>query len=157
MLSSYRSYNDKLTRANSAPNVYTDVRINSKVGAFVCDRVRVCFLFYIFTSSLCSLVPLLYLRGGHPVMKELPLQSVSSSAVTTICPSNLPTSLSDSLVYTSVNFHKNPTFPNEAAVAITEVGTSPVTIGQTRPTLLPIVHADPAPTIYSTVGLPKRN
>nr|ADV31328.1 putative NILT5 [Salmo salar] len=74
--------------------------------------------------------------GEYEEIKDRPLQSSSGGETTTVyATANLPTSPSDSLNYASVNFHKFPSCPNEATVAIAKEGTSPgdyatVNIGQ---------------------------
>ncbi|KAM9492221.1 uncharacterized protein ACWYII_004177 [Salvelinus alpinus] len=65
-------------------------------------------------------------EGDYEEIMERPLQSDSDAATSTIyATANLPTSHSDSLHYASVNFHKNPSGPNEATATITKEGSCP--------------------------------
>ncbi|XP_045565609.1 CMRF35-like molecule 8 [Salmo salar] len=96
--------------------------------------------------------------GDYEEIKERPLQSDSTIYAT----ANLPTSHSDSPHYASVNFHKNPSCPNEARVTIAKEGTSScdyatVNFGQS-PTYSTVNHphsSSEAPPIYSTVSKPR--
>nr|XP_046214103.1 CMRF35-like molecule 8 isoform X1 [Oncorhynchus gorbuscha] len=101
--------------------------------------------------------------GDYEEIKDRPLQSSSGSVTTTIyATANLPTSPSDSLNYTNVNFHKDPSCPNEATVVIAKEGTSPgyyatVNIGQS-PAYSTVNHphsTSEAPPIYYTVSKPR--
>ncbi|XP_045070285.1 polymeric immunoglobulin receptor-like [Coregonus clupeaformis] len=101
--------------------------------------------------------------GDYEAIKERPLQSDSDAAPTTIyTTANLPTSHSDSPHYTSVNFHQNPSSPNEARVTITKEGTSScdyatVNFGQS-PAYSTVNHphsSSEAHPIYSTVSKPR--
>ncbi|XP_064848355.1 CMRF35-like molecule 3 [Oncorhynchus masou masou] len=98
--------------------------------------------------------------GDYEEIKDRPLQSSSGSETTTInSTANLPTCRSDFLNYASVNFHKNPSCPNEATVAIAKKGTSSgdyatVNISQ-NPAYSTVNHPhsfSEAPPIYSTVS-----
>uniref|UniRef100_A0A4W5Q7E3 Immunoglobulin V-set domain-containing protein n=1 Tax=Hucho hucho TaxID=62062 RepID=A0A4W5Q7E3_9TELE len=92
--------------------------------------------------------------GDYEEIKDRPLQSSSGRETT----ANLPTSPSDSLNYSSVNFHKNPSCPNEATAAITKEGTSgdyaTVNVSQSRAySAVNHPHSySEAPPIYSTVS-----
>uniref|UniRef100_A0A8C7UHC3 Ig-like domain-containing protein n=1 Tax=Oncorhynchus mykiss TaxID=8022 RepID=A0A8C7UHC3_ONCMY len=101
--------------------------------------------------------------GDYEEIKDRPLQSSSGSVTTTIyATANLPTSPTDSLNYANVNFHKDPSCPNEATVAIAKEGTSPgyyatVNIGQS-PAYSTVNHphsTSEAPPIYYTVSKPR--
>uniref|UniRef100_A0A674BPN0 Immunoglobulin domain-containing protein n=1 Tax=Salmo trutta TaxID=8032 RepID=A0A674BPN0_SALTR len=64
--------------------------------------------------------------GDYEEIKERPLRSDSGAVTSTIyATANLPTSHSDSLHYACVNFHKNPSGPNEATATITKEGSCP--------------------------------
>uniref|UniRef100_A0A4W5MIE6 Immunoglobulin domain-containing protein n=1 Tax=Hucho hucho TaxID=62062 RepID=A0A4W5MIE6_9TELE len=99
--------------------------------------------------------------GDYEEIKECPLRS--GSATTTIyATANLPTSLSDSPHYATVNFHKNPSSPNKATAAIAKEGTSSydyatVNFGQS-PVYSSVNHphsSSESPPIYSTVSKPR--
>ncbi|KAM9391309.1 uncharacterized protein ACWYII_033917 [Salvelinus alpinus] len=115
--------------------------------------------------------------GDYEEIKERPLQSDSDAATSTIYATvNLPTSHSDSLHYSSVNFHKIPRFPNEATDTITKEGSCPneatasiakvgtsscdyatVNVGQS-PAYSTVNHphsSSEAPPIYSTISKPR--
>ncbi|XP_038839366.1 natural cytotoxicity triggering receptor 2-like [Salvelinus namaycush] len=115
--------------------------------------------------------------GDYEEIKERPLQSDSDAATSTIYATvNLPTSHSDSLHYSSVNFHKIPRFPNEATDTITKEGSCPneatasiakvgtsscdyatVNFGQS-PAYSTVNHphsSSEAPPIYSTISKPR--
>ncbi|XP_045565601.1 uncharacterized protein DDB_G0271670 isoform X3 [Salmo salar] len=114
--------------------------------------------------------------GDYEEIMERPLQSDSDAATFTIyATANLPTSHSDSLHHDSVNFHKNPSSPNEARVTITKEGScsneataaiakedtsscdyATVNYGQS-PTYSTVNHphsSSEAPPIYSTGSIP---
>ncbi|XP_071246056.1 CMRF35-like molecule 8 [Salvelinus alpinus] len=64
--------------------------------------------------------------GDYEEIKERPLRSDSGAATSTIyATANLPTRHSDSLHYSTVNFHKIPSCPNEATATITKEGSCP--------------------------------
>ncbi|KAK6301004.1 hypothetical protein J4Q44_G00291020 [Coregonus suidteri] len=115
--------------------------------------------------------------GDYEEIKERPLQSDSDTAPTTIyTTANLPTSHSDSPHYASINFHQNPSCPNEARVTITKEGSCPnearvtidkegtsscdyatVNFGQS-PAYSTVNHphsSSETPPIYSTVSKPR--
>ncbi|XP_045569575.1 putative uncharacterized protein DDB_G0290521 isoform X2 [Salmo salar] len=118
---------------SSAPRVNTDTRINREC----CHGDR-----------------------DYEEIKDRPLLSSSGGETTTIySTANLPTSPSDSLNYASVNFHKNPSCPNEATAAITKEGTSgdyaTVNVSQ-NPAYSTVNHphsSSEAPPIYSTLSI----
>nr|XP_029509232.1 CMRF35-like molecule 3 [Oncorhynchus nerka] len=129
----YRWKFNKETAVSSAPRVNTDTRIN----------IEGC-----------------YGDGDYEEIKDCPLQSSSGSETPTIyATANLPTSPSDSLNYASVNFHKDPSCPNEATAAIAKRGTfsgdyATVNISQ-NPAYSTVNHphsSSEAPPIYSTVS-----
>ncbi|KAM9492057.1 polymeric immunoglobulin receptor-like [Salvelinus alpinus] len=61
--------------------------------------------------------------GDYEEIMERPLRSDSGAANSTIyATANLPTRHSDSLHYSTVNFHKIPSSPNEATATITKEG-----------------------------------
>ncbi|XP_031663093.1 CMRF35-like molecule 9 isoform X2 [Oncorhynchus kisutch] len=129
----YRWKFNKETAVSSAPRVNTDTRINIEGG---------------------------HGDGDYEEIKDRPQQSNSGSETPTIyATANLPTSPSDSLNYASVNFHKNPSCPNEATVAIAKKGTfsgdyATVNISQ-NPAYSTVNHphsSSEAPPIYSTVS-----
>ncbi|XP_029582120.1 CMRF35-like molecule 7 isoform X2 [Salmo trutta] len=115
----YRGKFNKETADSSAPRVNTDTRINREG----CHG-----------------------DGDSEEIKDCPLQISSGSETTTIySTAKLPTSPSDSLNYASVNFHKNPSCPNEARVAFSKVATSSgdyaaVNIGQS-PTYSTVIYS----------------
>ncbi|CDQ68864.1 unnamed protein product [Oncorhynchus mykiss] len=101
--------------------------------------------------------------GDYEEIEDCPLQSSSGGETTTIyATANIPTRTSDSLNYANVNFHKVPSCPNEATVAIAKEGTSPgyfatVNIGQS-PAYSTVNHphsTSEAPPIYYTVSKPR--
>ncbi|XP_070976373.1 CMRF35-like molecule 8 [Oncorhynchus clarkii lewisi] len=129
----YRWKFNKETAGSSAPRVNTDTRIN----------IEGC-----------------HGDGHYEEIKDRPLQSSSGSETPTIyATANLPTSPSDSLNYASVNFHKDPSCPNEATVAIAKKSTcsgdyATVNISQ-NPAYSIVIHphsSSEAPPIYSTVS-----
>ncbi|XP_029582103.1 CMRF35-like molecule 1 isoform X6 [Salmo trutta] len=98
--------------------------------------------------------------GDYEEIKDRLLQSSSGGETTTIySPANLPTSPSDCLNYASVNFHKDPSCPNEATAAITKEGTfsgdyATVNVSQ-NPAYSTVNHphsSSESPPIYSTVS-----
>ncbi|XP_029582116.1 CMRF35-like molecule 5 isoform X4 [Salmo trutta] len=136
LLTVYRWKLNKETADSSAPRVNTDTRINREC----CHG-----------------------DGDYEEIEDRPLQSSSGGETTTIyATANLPTSPSDSLNYASVNFHKDPSCPNEATVAIAKEGTSPgdyatVNIAQS-PAYSTVNHpqsTSEAPPIYYTVSKPR--
>jgi hypothetical protein len=90
--------------------------------------------------------------GNYEEIEDCPLQFSSGGETTTIyATANLPTSTSDSLNYANVNFHKVPSCPKEATVAIAKEGTSPgyyATVNHPHST-------SEAPPIYYTVSKPR--
>ncbi|XP_071246063.1 polymeric immunoglobulin receptor-like [Salvelinus alpinus] len=115
--------------------------------------------------------------GDYEEIKERPLQSDSDAATSTIyATANLPTSHSDSLHYSTVNFHKIPSSPNEATATITKEGScsyeataaiakegtsscdyATVNFGQS-PAYSTVNHphsSSEAPPIYSTISKPR--
>uniref|UniRef100_A0A674CJS7 CMRF35-like molecule 8 n=1 Tax=Salmo trutta TaxID=8032 RepID=A0A674CJS7_SALTR len=101
--------------------------------------------------------------GEYEEIKDRPRQSSSGGETTTVyATANLPTRPFDSLNYANVNFHKNPSCPNEATVAIAKEGTSPgdyatVNIGQS-PAYSTVNHphsTSEAPPIYYIVSKPR--
>ncbi|XP_014045358.2 CMRF35-like molecule 6 [Salmo salar] len=129
----YRWKLNQETAESSAPRVNTDTRINREC----CHGDR-----------------------DYEEIKDRPLLSSSGGETTTIySTANLPTSPSDSLNYASVNFHKNPSCPNEATAAITKEGTSgdyaTVNVSQ-NPAYSTVNHphsSSEAPPIYSTLSI----
>ncbi|XP_038839361.1 uncharacterized protein LOC120037260 [Salvelinus namaycush] len=113
--------------------------------------------------------------GDYEEIMERPLRSDSGAATSTIyATANLPTSHSDSLHYASVNFHKNPSGPNEATDTITKEGSCPnettaaITTEGTSSCDYATVNKSPAystvnhphscseaPPIYSTISKPR--
>ncbi|XP_038839364.1 uncharacterized protein LOC120037264 [Salvelinus namaycush] len=113
--------------------------------------------------------------GDYEEIMERPLRSDSGAATSTIdTTANLPTSHSDSLHYASVNFHKNPSGPNEATDTITKEGSCPneataaITTKGTSSCDYATVNKSPAystvnhphscseaPPIYSTISKPR--
>ncbi|XP_038820182.1 CMRF35-like molecule 5 [Salvelinus namaycush] len=98
--------------------------------------------------------------GDYEEIKDRPLQSSSGSETTSIySTAKLPTSPSNSLNYANVNFHKNPSCPNEATAAIAKKGTfsgdyATVSVSQ-NPAYSTVNHphsSSEAPPIYSTVS-----
>uniref|UniRef100_A0A4W5PX29 Ig-like domain-containing protein n=1 Tax=Hucho hucho TaxID=62062 RepID=A0A4W5PX29_9TELE len=99
--------------------------------------------------------------GDYGEIKDCPLQSDSDVATSTIYATiNIPTSYSDSLHYTSVNFHKIPSGPSEATTAIAKEGTSScdyATVNCQSPIYSNANHphcSSEAPPIYSTGSIP---
>ncbi|XP_029582112.1 CMRF35-like molecule 7 isoform X3 [Salmo trutta] len=132
----YRGKFNKETADSSAPKVNTDTRINREG----CHG-----------------------DGEYEEIKDRPRQSSSGGETTTVyATANLPTRPFDSLNYANVNFHKNPSCPNEATVAIAKEGTSPgdyatVNIGQS-PAYSTVNHphsTSEAPPIYYIVSKPR--
>ncbi|XP_029582115.1 CMRF35-like molecule 8 isoform X3 [Salmo trutta] len=132
----YRGKFNKETADSSAPRVNTDTRINREG----CHG-----------------------DGEYEEIKDRPRQSSSGGETTTVyATANLPTRPFDSLNYANVNFHKNPSCPNEATVAIAKEGTSPgdyatVNIGQS-PAYSTVNHphsTSEAPPIYYIVSKPR--
>ncbi|XP_064861982.1 uncharacterized protein LOC115124000 [Oncorhynchus nerka] len=128
----YRWKFNKETADSSAPRVNTDTRIN----------IEGC-----------------HGDGDYEEIKDRPLQSSSGSETTTIySTANLPTSPSDCLNYANINFHKDPSCPNEATAAIAKKGTfsgdyATVNISQ-NPAYSTVNHrhsSSEAPPIYPTV------
>nr|XP_046216335.1 LOW QUALITY PROTEIN: CMRF35-like molecule 8 [Oncorhynchus gorbuscha] len=127
----YRWKFNKETAVSSAPRVNTDTRLN----------IEGC-----------------HGDGDYEEIKDRPLQSSSGSETPTIYAiANLPTNPSDSLNYASVNFHKNPSCPNEATVAIAKKGTFSGDYANIiqNPAYSTVNHphsSSEAPPIYSTVS-----
>ncbi|XP_029594701.1 CMRF35-like molecule 1 [Salmo trutta] len=174
------------TTATSDPPRATFISLSSSSSSFlngsgtsVVIMVSVSLVVLLLVISLIIVYRWKYKATGsvsstHRV--ERPLQSDSDAATSTIyATANLPTSHSDSLHHDSVNFHKNPSSPNEARVTITKEGScsneataaiakegtsscdyATVNYGQS-PTYSTVNHphsSSEAPPIYSTGSIP---
>ncbi|XP_038838158.1 uncharacterized protein LOC120035655, partial [Salvelinus namaycush] len=147
---------DTITKEGSCPNE-ANAAITTK-GTSSCDYATGC-----------------HGDSDYEEIKERPLRSDSDAATSTIyATANLPTSHSDSLHYASVNFHKNPSGPNEATDSITKEGSCPnettaaITTEGTSSCDYATVNKSPAystvnhphscseaPPIYSTISKPR--
>uniref|UniRef100_A0A674BMF4 CMRF35-like molecule 1 n=1 Tax=Salmo trutta TaxID=8032 RepID=A0A674BMF4_SALTR len=158
------------TTATSDPPRATFISLSSSSSSFlngsgtsVVIMVSVSLVVLLLVISLIIVYRWKYKATGsvsstHRV--ERPLQSDSDAATSTIyATANLPTSHSDSLHHDSVNFHKNPSSPNEARVTITKEGscsneaTAAIAKGGTSSCDYATVNYGQSPT-YSTVNHP---